>query len=71
MTSVRLEGSSSTPLGVDISFFRGAGGRGHAGAATGGQRVMPNNLLTNTAVVVGSTGIVGRAIAAKLAEIGG
>ncbi len=32
---------------------------------------MPNNPVTNTAVVVGSTGIVGRAIAAKLAEIGG
>jgi nucleoside-diphosphate-sugar epimerase len=32
---------------------------------------MPNNSVTNTAVVVGSTGIVGRAIAAKLAEIGG
>ena len=32
---------------------------------------MPSNSTTSTAVVVGSTGIIGRAIAAKLAEIGG
>ena len=32
---------------------------------------MLNNSMTKTAVVVGSTGIVGRAIAAKLAELGG
>jgi nucleoside-diphosphate-sugar epimerase len=32
---------------------------------------MLSNLMTNTAVVVGSIGIVGRAIAAKLAELGG
>ena len=32
---------------------------------------MLNNSVTNTAVVVGSTGIVGLAIAAKLAELGG
>jgi nucleoside-diphosphate-sugar epimerase len=32
---------------------------------------MLSNSMTNTAVVVGSTGIVGRAIAAKLAERGG
>ena len=32
---------------------------------------MLSNSMTNTAVVVGSTGIVGRAIAAKLAELGG
>ena len=32
---------------------------------------MPNESTTRTAVVVGATGIVGRAIAAKLAELGG
>jgi nucleoside-diphosphate-sugar epimerase len=32
---------------------------------------MPSNSTTRTAVVVGSTGIIGRAIAAKLAELGG
>ena len=32
---------------------------------------MPSNSTTRTAVVVGATGIVGRAIAAKLAELGG
>ena len=32
---------------------------------------MPNGPTTRTAVVVGSTGIIGRAIAAKLAELGG
>src|SRR5271166_3458363 len=32
---------------------------------------MLSNSMTKTAVVVGSTGIVGRAISAKLAEIGG
>ena len=32
---------------------------------------MPSNSTTRTAVVVGTTGIVGRAIAAKLAELGG
>jgi nucleoside-diphosphate-sugar epimerase len=32
---------------------------------------MPSNSMTNTAVVVGATGIVGRAIAAKLAALGG
>ena len=32
---------------------------------------MPNESTTRTAVVVGSTGIIGRAIAAKLAELGG
>ena len=32
---------------------------------------MPSNSTTSTAVVVGSTGIIGRAIAAKLAELGG
>lgn len=32
---------------------------------------MLSNSTTRTAVVVGSTGIVGRAIAAKLAELGG
>jgi nucleoside-diphosphate-sugar epimerase len=32
---------------------------------------MPGHAATRTAVVVGSTGIIGRAIAAKLAELGG
>jgi nucleoside-diphosphate-sugar epimerase len=32
---------------------------------------MPNEPTTRTAVVVGSTGIIGRAIAAKVAELGG
>ena len=32
---------------------------------------MPNESTTRTAVVVGATGIIGRAIAAKLAELGG
>lgn len=32
---------------------------------------MPNGLTTRTAVVVGATGIIGRAIGAKLAELGG
>jgi nucleoside-diphosphate-sugar epimerase len=32
---------------------------------------MPNNSTTSTAVVVGSTGIIGRAIAEKLAALGG
>src|ERR1700688_3043240 len=32
---------------------------------------MPNESITPTAVVVGATGIIGRAIAAKLAELGG
>ena len=32
---------------------------------------MLSNSTTSTAVVVGSTGIIGRAIAAKLAELGG
>jgi NAD(P)-dependent dehydrogenase (short-subunit alcohol dehydrogenase family) len=32
---------------------------------------MPSQTTKRTAVVVGSTGIVGRAIAAKLAELGG
>src|SRR4051794_8441196 len=32
---------------------------------------MPSHATTRTAVVVGSTGIVGRAIAAKLSELGG
>ena len=40
-------------------------------AASGGSRMMPNESTTRTAVVVGSTGIIGRAIAAKLAEVGG
>src|SRR4051794_12014937 len=34
-------------------------------------RIMPNEPMTRTAVVVGATGIIGRAIAAKLAELGG
>jgi nucleoside-diphosphate-sugar epimerase len=40
-------------------------------AAGGGSRIMPNESTTRTAVVVGATGIIGRAIAAKLAELGG
>ena len=32
---------------------------------------MPNESTTRTAVVVGATGIIGRAIAAKLAGLGG
>jgi nucleoside-diphosphate-sugar epimerase len=32
---------------------------------------MPDDSTTRTAVVVGSTGIIGRAIVAKLAELGG
>src|SRR5271169_1862486 len=40
-------------------------------AASGGSRIMPNESTTRTAVVVGATGIIGRAIAAKLAGLGG
>ncbi len=40
-------------------------------AASGGSRIMPNESKTRTAVVVGSTGIIGRSITAKLAGLGG
>src|SRR5947209_3557685 len=38
---------------------------------TEGNEIMPSHSTTHTAAVVGSTGIVGRAISAKLAEPGG
>jgi hypothetical protein len=40
-------------------------------AASKGSRIIPNESTTRTAVVVGATGIIGRAIAAKLAGLGG
>jgi hypothetical protein len=39
-------------------------------AASGGSRIMPNESTPPTAVVVGATGIIGRAIATKLPELG-
>jgi nucleoside-diphosphate-sugar epimerase len=52
-------------------FIGGTGERVRTDAASGGPWIMPNGPTTRTAVVVGSTGIIGRAIAAKLAELGG
>jgi nucleoside-diphosphate-sugar epimerase len=61
-------------FGYQKQFEYEALGAGIVGATRrrrGGSRIMANDSTTRTAVVVGATGIIGRAIAAKLAQLGG